>query len=218
MTRSTVLAISAVLGFTAAVVSYTTTSYDYRTSSDVDRGSRASAARPERLEERILAMMQERDPYESWRSLGDVLIDRRYGTLNDPHWSSWRALGDKLKLVRPADPWIPYYLRWYARSMDRTDEALGFAKEAVSLQLALGAPGNDHDASTYYYNLACFHSLARQSDEALAALAKAIDRGYRDHRHASTDPDLQRLRRDRQEEFKAVLEPIGGVADTILSQ
>jgi hypothetical protein len=219
MTRSTIFAISAALGSTAAVVSYTTTSYDYRTIRSSGRSSSTSAPQPsERIEERVLAMMRDNDPYDSWRSIGDILIGRRYRTLDEPGWSRWRAVGDKLKVARPTDPWIPYYLRWHERSLNHSDEALGFAKEAAALQQALGAPGNDHDASTYYYNLACFHSLARQSDEALGALKQAIDHGWRDHRHASTDPDLQRLKRDRREEFEAILAPIGGVAEAILSQ
>ena len=46
---------------------------------------------------------------------------------------------------------------------------------------------------TALYNLACSLALTCRTEEALAALAKAIDRGYRDARHMVRDADLGNL-------------------------
>jgi tetratricopeptide (TPR) repeat protein len=47
-----------------------------------------------------------------------------------------------------------------------------------------------------YYNLACSHSLMKQSVRALAALRRSIELGYRDVEHMQADPDLENLRND----------------------
>jgi tetratricopeptide (TPR) repeat protein len=49
-----------------------------------------------------------------------------------------------------------------------------------------------------YYNLACSHSLLKQSLRAFAALRRAIELGYRDVEHMQIDPDLENLRADPQ--------------------
>ena len=46
-----------------------------------------------------------------------------------------------------------------------------------------------------FYNLACSCSLNQQIQEAAAALAEAIDRGYRDFKFMINDPHLTNLRR-----------------------
>lgn len=49
-----------------------------------------------------------------------------------------------------------------------------------------------------FYNLACSYSLLGRLDEAFAALADAIKRGYDDARWLAKDPDLENLRRDNR--------------------
>ncbi len=49
---------------------------------------------------------------------------------------------------------------------------------------------------TFYYNLACSHSLLNQLDPALEALEKAIHLGYQNFEHLKEDSDLDNLRKD----------------------
>ena len=53
------------------------------------------------------------------------------------------------------------------------------------------------------YNLACSFSLNALPDEALAALAEAVENGYADFRHMEQDQDLAALHPDPR--FKAML-------------
>ncbi len=48
--------------------------------------------------------------------------------------------------------------------------------------------------SLVHYNLACSYSLTGQQEEAAAALAEAIEYGYRDFKWLAEDPDLADLR------------------------
>ena len=45
------------------------------------------------------------------------------------------------------------------------------------------------------YNLACSYALTKRLEEAVAALSRAIDRGYHDFRWLMKDPDLANLRK-----------------------
>ena len=45
-----------------------------------------------------------------------------------------------------------------------------------------------------FYNLACSYSLTDKFDQALAALNRALDLGYRDFKWLVKDPDLKKLR------------------------
>ncbi|CAN5115823.1 hypothetical protein BH11PLA2_BH11PLA2_37780 [soil metagenome] len=47
-----------------------------------------------------------------------------------------------------------------------------------------------------HYNLACRYALMKQQDQALTALAKAIELGYRDFRYMIRDEDLASIRKD----------------------
>ena len=46
-----------------------------------------------------------------------------------------------------------------------------------------------------FYNLACSYALARQPDESITALGRALNRGYHDYRWILKDPDLANARR-----------------------
>jgi tetratricopeptide (TPR) repeat protein len=46
------------------------------------------------------------------------------------------------------------------------------------------------------YNLACRYARLRRTDEAIAALHKAIELGYRDFRYMLNDRDLEGIHRD----------------------
>ena len=52
-----------------------------------------------------------------------------------------------------------------------------------------------HDALAHY-NLACSYSLLKKIDQAVRALRKAIEFGYRDFRYMREDPDLAAVRKD----------------------
>jgi tetratricopeptide (TPR) repeat protein len=45
-----------------------------------------------------------------------------------------------------------------------------------------------------FYNLACSYALTKQYEQAVSALSRAIDRGYRDFKALVKDPDLAHLR------------------------
>ena len=47
-----------------------------------------------------------------------------------------------------------------------------------------------------FYNLACSYSVLNRVDEAVAALKKALDLGYRDFNHLLKDEDLKNVRSD----------------------
>ena len=49
---------------------------------------------------------------------------------------------------------------------------------------------------TAFYNLACSYSILNRVDEAVAALKKALDLGYRDFNHLLKDEDLRNVRSD----------------------
>ncbi len=51
---------------------------------------------------------------------------------------------------------------------------------------------------TFYYNLACSHSLLNQIDPALTALEKAISLGYQNFDHLQKDSDLDNIRAERR--------------------
>jgi tetratricopeptide (TPR) repeat protein len=51
---------------------------------------------------------------------------------------------------------------------------------------------------TFFYNLACSHSLLNQVDSAIEALERAIALGYQNFDHIQKDSDLDNLRQDRR--------------------
>jgi Flp pilus assembly protein TadD len=61
-----------------------------------------------------------------------------------------------------------------------------------------------------HYNLACSLAMVGQSQEAVAALAKALELGYRDFAHLEADADLDALR--DLPEFRALVQAHGIVA------
>jgi tetratricopeptide (TPR) repeat protein len=72
----------------------------------------------------------------------------------------------------------------------------------VDEQLSALRPGDP----TVLYNLACSYSLIRRYEDGISALARAIDRGYKDFRWLMKDPDLASLRQHPL--FKTVQEKI----------
>ena len=106
---------------------------------------------------------------------------------------------------------IEFYERVIERSPDCVDVLMalgddytkaGRYREGLEIDLKLAKlRAND---PIVHYNLACSHSLLGQIDEALEALRRAIDLGYRDFAHMQRDPDLENLRRDPR--YLALLE------------
>jgi tetratricopeptide (TPR) repeat protein len=59
------------------------------------------------------------------------------------------------------------------------------------------------DSPIVFYNLACSYSLTDRFDQALRALERALELGYRDFAWLVRDPDLKKLRAQPEyEEFK----------------
>ncbi|NLB59844.1 MAG: hypothetical protein GX806_02010 [Lentisphaerae bacterium] len=71
---------------------------------------------------------------------------------------------------------------------------------AIDLELSRLCP----QEAVVWYNLACSYARLASKDQALAALARAIDLGYRDHGWMRKDADLASLRADRR--FMALLQ------------
>ncbi len=63
------------------------------------------------------------------------------------------------------------------------------------------------DDPAVLYNLACSHSLAKNFEEAVAALAQAIARGFCDFKWLMKDPDLVNLRKEPM--FKKIVVKLG---------
>ena len=61
----------------------------------------------------------------------------------------------------------------------------------VDEQLAQLCP----EDSLVHYNLACSYTLTEQFDQAVSALERALNLGYRDFKWLARDPDLTRLRK-----------------------
>ncbi len=62
---------------------------------------------------------------------------------------------------------------------------------------------------TVLYNLACSYALTAHQEQAVRALVKAIERGYRDFKWLFKDPDLQKVRKSPL--FKQVEQKIQSV-------
>ncbi len=74
------------------------------------------------------------------------------------------------------------------------EQGLSVDKKLVSLT---------QDEPVFYYNLACSFSLLKKQKEAIKALSKALEFGYRDFKHIKIDRDLDNIREDSL--FKALL-------------
>ncbi len=59
------------------------------------------------------------------------------------------------------------------------------------------------DNPKLYYNIACLYARQNKTQESLAWLKQAIDKGYRDWEHINTDSDLQYIR--DSEQFRLIL-------------
>ncbi len=71
--------------------------------------------------------------------------------------------------------------------------------------IALIAPllSTDRADPNIAYNLACCYSLAGKQEDAIAALRKAVDAGWRNYGQTASDPDLKPLA--SREDFQAIL-------------
>ena len=74
------------------------------------------------------------------------------------------------------------------------------------LRVDLELTGQRPDEPLYWYNLACSYALTRRDGDALAALQRAIDLGYRDLQWLMQDEDLRSLRFDPR--FIAILQQL----------
>ena len=86
------------------------------------------------------------------------------------------------------DPGRPTYLNALSTALLALGNTAGAA--GVLEQLALQIPDNP----TVFYNLACLYARMENREQALAALKKAVDRGYDRWEHLRTDKDLESIR------------------------
>lgn len=80
-------------------------------------------------------------------------------------------------------------------------DAKDYKKAIIGLEKLLAVPRPDPNIA---YNLACCYALSGQKDEAIAALRKAIGRGWRNHGQTASDPDFNSVR-DR-DDFRQLIE------------
>jgi len=66
-------------------------------------------------------------------------------------------------------------------------------------------------SSNPLYNLACARSQEGQTAGALEALSMAIALGYKNLQHMETDADLERVRTEKPDEWKALREQVQGI-------
>jgi eukaryotic-like serine/threonine-protein kinase len=104
------------------------------------------------------------------------------------------GLAFKALQVNPNDADQRSYLGTYYAKKGDTEQGLRLVREAE-----VSAPDN----VTILYNVAVVRALARQDDQAIAALRKAFKAGY-PARFAQDDPDLKRLSADAR--FRALVE------------
>ena len=71
---------------------------------------------------------------------------------------------------------------------------LGRHEEALEIDLRTTTLLRNEPSA--FYNLACSYSILNRIDEAVAALKKALDLGYRDFNHLLKDEDLKNVRSD----------------------
>jgi len=60
----------------------------------------------------------------------------------------------------------------------------------------------------YQYDLACCYALTDQKRQALQALEKSVDNGYKDYNNMLNDNDLKTLRKDKK--YQALLDIVKG--------
>jgi tetratricopeptide (TPR) repeat protein len=81
--------------------------------------------------------------------------------------------------------------------------------EETTLRTSLGAAGNKTDTThQVLYNLACYHTLRGELDDAIAWLSQALDHPFSDQltrEWLRADPDLERLRNERRDDFETII-------------
>ena len=114
------------------------------------------------------------------------------------------------------DPALDFEIQFYEGVIKRSPqyiEALiplaeaytrkGLYKEGLEIDKRLASLCSDDPV--VFYNLACSRALVGHKREALAALKRALELGYRDFSHLLKDPDLKSLHPDPL--FKSLLSP-----------
>lgn len=90
----------------------------------------------------------------------------------------------------------------------------GLHEKGLEIDLRLVQLRSEEPAS--WYNLACSCSLLKRIDEALAALRRAIELGYRDLPHLQKDPDLANLRQSpKYAQYLALIKPPAGTQQAV---
>ncbi|MBI4747500.1 MAG: hypothetical protein HY774_03385 [Acidobacteria bacterium] len=82
-----------------------------------------------------------------------------------------------------------FYFSRQAYKSKNYQEAIAYIHEATK---------RGEDDAIMNYDLACDYELLNQRSKALAALSKALDKGYSSWPHARFDPDLTRLRQSKE--------------------
>jgi len=110
------------------------------------------------------------------------------------------ALAALLAILRrfPGDFRLHYEIAYSALRLRRLDLSILHFERALAL---------DRRDPIARYNFACALALAGRADDALDALAAAIEGGFRDAEHIREDPDLESLR--ELERFRELVESIG---------
>lgn len=117
-------------------------------------------------------------------------------------WSTlMHQLGSMPTITSRAASHAAYYRGWALRGMGASEQSVEYFTKAMQMyeaSLAGREPTRD-DA----YNLACYASLAGETDQAIGHWAQALETGYRDGGSWwMMDPDLDPIRAD--ERFRAI--------------
>lgn len=112
----------------------------------------------------------------------------------------WQTAANAYAAVAVVDPDIEacYRLGYCLHALGQLDEALRWHRRAAALHAT-----DAHLGAIATYNIACVHALQGRSEEALAALRLAVERGFRRPLQLRRDPDLAALR--AAPEFPAIV-------------
>lgn len=88
-----------------------------------------------------------------------------------------------------------HHIGWCRVELGRVEESReAFLEAAEILEMSIRLQSRLQPRSLY--NLACYSSMAGEREMAIAAFERALDAGWRDHKHATEDDDLHPIRND----------------------
>jgi tetratricopeptide (TPR) repeat protein len=142
---------------------------------------------------------QQSDKTETANANLDKLIQKANDLMFDESFADAAKVYEEVTRLDPknGDAWFRY--GYCLHVSGQTDRAIDIHQMAAQFEPF---------ARMATYNLACAYSLKNQADEALAALAKAIELGFGDFSQLENDSDFDNVRHDKR--FTELIEKLKG--------